>query len=255
MKYLVLSVLIFCSFFTKAQKRNIIKVNLASPISNIWSVQYELELTKHLSFNNTLFYRPKSSIPFATQVDQIAKSRGLGITGVDFTYIFIDKSRIGIKGYSPELRYYFGQKKNPWFAGIFAQFETFDMTVPASFPVRYQGFIAEVEIPVDFDIVTRSGGILIGKKINFNRFSLDVVIVGPHLGRANKVDAQMIEPLLAKLSTDEQAFLKEKVVERFRLDESYFNVGVGSENARINAKRNVPYLGIRGFGLNLGYRF
>ncbi|SOE23065.1 hypothetical protein SAMN06298216_3456 [Spirosomataceae bacterium TFI 002] len=228
---------------------------MLSPVSKIWSVQYELKINDRLSFNNTLFYRKQSSIPFADELDKVAKSRGLGITGVDFTYIFIDKSQIGIKGYSPELRYYFKSKKHPWFIGGFAQFEQFDMTVPASFLVRYDGSIANVELPVDFDISTTSGGILIGKKFVFNRVSLDVVLVGPHFGSAKKVDAQINEPLLNRLSDADQEFLRQGVIERFKLDESYFNVGVLGEQARINAKQKVPYFGIRGLGFNLGYSF
>lgn len=255
MKYCHLAFLLLFSIFVSAQDRNTVKFNLLSPASKIWTVQYEFQINERLSFNNTLFYRNKSSIPFSEQIDKLAKSRGLGITGVDFTYIFIDKAQIGIKGYSPELRYYFKSEKNPWFVGAFAQFESFDMTVPASFLVRYDDFFGNVELPVVFDISTVSGGLLIGKKFVFNRVTLDLVIVGPHIGKASKVDAQIDEPLLNRLSDDDQEFLRQGVIERFKLDENYYNVGVLGEQARINAKQKVPYFGIRGLGINLGYTF
>lgn len=255
MRYLIFSFSFFSSFFLFAQERHTARVNLLSPVSKIWSVQYEFKISERLAFNNTFFYRPQQAIPFASQIDQLAKKRGLGITGVDFQYIFIDKAQIGISGYSPELRYYFKSKKNPWFIGGFALFEQIDMEVPASFLVRYENFFGNVELPVNFDINTFSGGILVGKKFVFNRFSLDVVLIGPHIGTANKVNAEIDEPLLNRLSPSDQEFLRQGVIDRFKLDESYFNVGVSGEQAKVDTKQNVPYFGIRGFGLNLGYSF
>lgn len=255
MKYLKFFFFFLFSFVLAAQDRNTVKVNLLSPVSRIWSVQYEFQINERLSINNTFFYRSKSSIPFASQIDRLAKSRGLGITGVDFEYISIDKAQIGVRGLSPELRYYFKSKRNPWFIGAFAIYEEFDMEVPATFLVRYDDFFGNVELPINFDIATISGGILLGKKFEFNRFSLDVVILGPHFGKANKVNAEVDEPLLNRLSSSDQEFLRQAVIDRFKLDEDFFNVGVSGQQAKIDAKQRIPYFGIRGFGLNLGYTF
>jgi hypothetical protein len=49
--------------------------------------------------------------------------------------------------------------------------------------------------------------------------------------------------------------MRQGVIERFKLDESYFNVGVFGQEATVNAKQKVPYFGLRGLGINLGYSF
>ncbi len=236
--------------------KNAFKVSVSAAATKIYAVQHEYRFTDHLSFNHTLFYRPKSGIPFGTQLDKLAKSRGLGITGVDFKYIYVNEAKIGVKGYSPELRYYFGKKRSKAFLGGFAQFERYDTDLPAQLSVQYQSNIVEIKAPVNFDIRTFSGGILIGKQFWFgNKVSLDFVLFGPHFGKASKVYAKVQDSLLERLNSMDQDYLKNKVIERFRLSETYYDVSVAGDKAEIINKQRVPYLGIRGGGLNLGINF
>lgn len=246
-------------FFCWAQQvpKNSFKTNLTAAGTKIFSLQYERMLSANWSFNNTFFYRPKSSIPFGTQLDRLAKSRGLGVTGVDFQYIFVDLAEIGVKGYSPEIRYYFGNKKNRFFMGLFGQYEQFDATIPASLEARYQGQVVELnKVPIAFDIRTISGGLLIGKQFNFgNRVTLDFVLIGPHFGKGNTVYAKVEQSLLSRLDEADKAYLKNKIIDRFKLSPAYYEVTVGDEKAEISNIKKVPYAGIRGLGFNLGIRF
>lgn len=265
MKHLILGFVLFfaVSRNTFAQKkqfaydhRDALKVNLVSPLVSLYSAQYEKNLTRGVSFLLTGFYRPQKNIPFGTQLDNVAKNRGLGITGVDFQYIYVDKAQIGVKGISPELRFYLGKSKNRAFVSIFGQYEAYNMNVPASLLVNYRGQDNEVESPIDFVINTLSGGALIGKQFRFGeRFGVDIVLIGAHFGKANRVDATVNQGLLAMLSEDEKAVLKQRIVERFKLDETYYDTAVGSDKATVTAKRQVPYFGIRGAGVNLSYYF
>ena len=214
-------------------------------------------LTPNWSFNSTFFYRKKSQIPLGTQFDKLAKKHSLGLTGVDFEYIFVDLAQIGVKGYSPEIRRYFGYKDNRWFVGLFGQFEDFDANIPASLEARYDGQIYTLDkVPINFDIRTISGGLLVGKQFRFGeRLSLDLVIIGPHFGKARKVYAAVETSILSRLNEGDRLFLRDKIIERFRLSDEYFDVTVGDEKAEINAFKKVPYLGIRGVGLNVGFSF
>lgn len=236
--------------------KNNLKVNLVGASAGLYSLQYEHLFGKHLSFNNTFFYRNTQKIPFGKQIDSLAKQHGLGLTGVDFKYFLISEAKIGVMGYSPELRYYFGNKKNRFFIGGFGQYENYDMIVPAILLAKYKEQIFEITAPINFNLKAISGGILIGKQFNFGkRLVLDFVIIGPHFGRANNVHAYVSDDLLTKFSEEEKVFLKEKVIERFGLNQTYYDVNVGLEQAEIKTKKQVPFLGIRGLGLNLGYRF
>jgi hypothetical protein len=255
-KILFLLCVLPVTLFAQKDLKNSFKVNASGLATGIISVQYERVLSPNFTFNNTFFYRAQNPIPFGTQFDKLAKKYSLGITGVDFENIYVDLAKIGVKGYSPELRYYFGYKKNRIFLGLIGQFEDFDALIPASLEARYDGTVYNLDkVPVDFDIKTISGGILIGKQFNFGeRIALDFVIIGPHFGRANTVYAKVETSILSRLNEGDKLYLRDKIIERFRLSESYFDVTVGDEKAEINAFKNVPYLGIRALGLNLGIR-
>ena len=237
--------------------KNSFKVSLPGIYSKIYAAQYERVLTKNLSLNTTVFYRPETSIPFGQEIDKIAKRHGLGITGVNFENLAIDLSQIGVKGFSPELRYYFGQRKNRTFVAAFGQYEKFDAIIPASLQARYQNQVVELsKVPIDFDIRTISGGLMIGRQWRPAKWlAVDFVLIGPHLGKGQKVYAVVQNPLLSRLDESDKEYLREKIIERFQLNEDYYEVSVADDKAEINAYRKVPYLGIRGFGVNLGVYF
>ena len=238
-----------------AQYQNAIRFNATGAALNIWSVQYERQLTPQLAFNNTLFFRPKSDIPFGHFIDKMAKRHGVGLTGIKFEHIYMNEARIGVMGYSPELRYYFGKKKNRTFIGLFGMYEDFDMKVPAQVGVMKENRYFEVKLPINFTFNTLSGGILIGKQFTWNRVGLDVVFIGPHVGTAGKFYAFGQNSHLEGLTEDEKDFVKDRIRNRFGLKEKYFSMELTADAAEIKSIRPVPYLGIRGVGLNLSYRF
>ena len=185
MRFFIVFLVLLTTSSSFAQYKNSIKFNVAGPLSQLYSAQYERKIGNHFSFNNTFFYRQKSLIPLGVQVDTLAKRHGVGITGIKFQYIFMNEARLGVKGYSPELRYYIGKKKNRAFVSIIGQYEDFDMSVPASLAILYKGLVVDAKVPVNFTFNTLSGGLLVGKQFQFNRIGLDLVIIGPHFGTAN----------------------------------------------------------------------
>jgi hypothetical protein len=256
-KQIALSLLILVSMISFGQEnKNSLKVNMAGLPLGLFSLQYERVLSNHFSFNNTFFYRNITGIPFGTTIDSLAKKHGLGITGVDFKYFVINEAKIGMMGYSPELRYYFGSKKNRVFLGLIGQAESYKMIVPAILLAKYKEQLFEIKAPINFNIQAISAGFLIGKQFNFGkRIALDFVIFGPHFGKAANIDANVSDDFLSKFTADEKVFLKEKLIERFGLNLDYYDVQVNDQQASLKTKKQVPFLGIRGFGLNLGYRF
>ncbi|WP_341227441.1 DUF3575 domain-containing protein [uncultured Arcticibacterium sp.] len=254
-------IFLLCAFplFLSAQSdfKNSLKVNASGLVTGIISVNYERALTPNLSFANSFIYRPQKSIPFGEEFDKLAKKHGIGITGVDFEYIFVDLAQIGVKSLSPELKYYFGDKRNRFFISVFGQFENFEALVPASLEARYDGTVYTLDkVPINFDIKAISGGLMVGKQFKLGeRFVLDFILVGPHFGGAKSVYAKVETSILSRLDESDRAYLEDKIVDRFKLSDSYFDVTVGEERAEINAIKTVPYLGIRGFVFNLGVFF
>ncbi len=255
MRFFVFFIISTITFSGFSQQKNAIKFNIAGPLTQTYSLQYERMLTKKLSFNNTFFYRQKSLIPLGVQIDTLAKRHGVGLTGIKFKYIFMNEARVGVKGYAPELRYYIGKKKNRPFVALFGQYEDFDMAVPASLVIRYKGQFLDVKTPVNFTFNALSGGLLVGKQWKWNRMGADLVIIGPHFGKAKAFYAVAQTELLSKLSEDEKVYLKDKIIERFGLSGEYFALDIAGEKAEIKSVKPVPYLGVRGLGVNLSYSF
>jgi hypothetical protein len=258
MQKIVFCLILFVSSITvfgQEQPKNSIKFNVVGPLSQLYSLQYERALNDKWAFNNTFFYRQKSLIPFGVPIDTLAKRHGVGLTGIKFEYIFMNEARVGVMGYSPEIRKYFGENKNRWFVSAFGQFEKFDMTVPASLAIKYQGLFLDAKSPVDFTFRANSIGLLVGKQFRWSNFGVDFVIIGPHLGFANTFNATATNEVLGKLSEDEKTYLKDKIIERFGLSNNYFSLNITDEKAEIKSIRSIPYFSIRGAGLNLFYRF
>lgn len=237
------------------QYNNSVRFNVAGAALNIYSLQYERQLTSRWSFNNTFFLRPKSDIPFGGFIDNFATKHGVGLTGLKFEDIFMDEAQVGVKGYSPELRYYLGKKKNKPFIGLFGMYEDFDMKVPARIGVMKENRYFEVKLPINFTFRTFSGGILVGKQFTWNRVGLDLVFIGPHIGSAGKFYAFGQNDNLQGLTEDEKQFVKGSIRERFGLKDKYFSMEINDDAAEIRSIRPVPYLGIRGLGVNVSYRF
>jgi len=237
------------------QYKNSVRYNLTGTALNIYSLQYERQLTPRLAFNNTFFLRPKTDIQFGGFIDDLAKKHGVGLTGFKFEHIFMDEAKVGVKGYSPELRYYFGKKKNRSFIGLFGMYEYFDMKVPAELGVIKGEQYFEVKLPVNFTFSTLSGGILIGKQFVWDRIGLDVVLIGPHIGTADKFYAFGQSSNLQGLNEEEKWYVKAKSRERFGLRDKYFNMELIEDRAEIKSIKPVPYFGIRAVGVNLSYRF
>lgn len=247
----LLFLLVFFSFSATAQYKNSVRTNLTTLPVSLYSLQYEHAFGNHIALNNTFFYRPKLQIPFGEPLDKLAKTHGVGLTGIRFDYIFMNKAHVGVKGYSPELKFYLTKSAHRPFISLFGMYEHFDMRVPALINVRN----LDVEVPINFTFQTLSGGILIGYQFRWDRIGLDFVLIGPHIGRADNFYAQGKNSAIQGLSEREKIRLKAGIKERFGLSEKYFDLKITDNSAEIVSIRQVPYFGLRGLGLNLSFMF
>lgn len=243
--------LIFFSFSATAQYNNSVRTNLTTLPVNLYSLQYEHAFSNYFALNNTVFYRPKLQIPFGETIDNLAKNHGVGLTGIRFDYIFMNKAHVGVKGYSPEFKFYLSKNNHRPFISLFGMYEHFDMRVPALINVKN----LEVEIPINFTFKTLSGGLLIGYQFRWNRVGLDFVLIGPHVGKAEDFYAQGKNSNIQGLTESEKRRLKAGIKDRFGLSEKYFDLTITDKSAEIISIRQVPYFGVRGLGLNLSLMF
>lgn len=254
--FVLLCLVVFKANSQQANYRNKVKLNITAATIKMLGLQYERKLNNHFSVTANVFIRPQSLIPFGVTIDSLAKQNGVGLTGIKFEYIEMNKAQVGVKGFSPEIKYYFGKSKHKNFIGIFAQSESFKVKVPASLSVRYTGRIAEITTPISFSFNTFTGGISIGKSFELSdRLALDVVFIGPHIGKALNFNATVKSETLGKLDTDDRLYLKDKIIERFGLYDKYFAVDVNADGAFIKSIKPVPYISTRALGINLAYKF
>jgi hypothetical protein len=255
MKKFIFLLLISASIFAqKKGPQNTVKLNVSGLGIKMLGVSFERKINKSLSFNQNVFFRPKVLIPFGNIIDKVAKNQGVGLTGIKFEYIFLDQAKVGFGGYSPELRWYLGKKKKT-VLGVFAQYEKFAAKVPASLPVRTSGYILEVTTPINFNFQTISGGISIGRKFSWDKISAEFIIIAPHPGIATGFDVNLQNESFAKFTADDKQFIKEKLQERFGVADKYFQTDITNQGAFIKSIKPVPYFGIKGLIVNLGYSF
>jgi hypothetical protein len=254
MKKFIFLLLLSPSIFAQKGPKNTIKLNVSGLGIKMLGLGFEHKINKTLSFNQSVFFRPKVLIPFGTIVDKVAKNQGVGLTGIKFQYIFLDQAKVGFWGYAPELRWYIGHKKKT-ILGVFAQYENFNSKVPASLPVQKSGLILEVITPINFKFNTFSGGISIGRRFNWDRINLEVIAIAPHPGIATGFDVNLINSEFVRFTADDKQFIKEKLQERFGVTDRYFNTVVDNQGAFIKSIKPVPYFGLKGLIVNLGYSF
>ncbi|MFN3850721.1 MAG: DUF3575 domain-containing protein [Spirosomataceae bacterium] len=241
--------------FLQAQS-SILKLNLSSLAIKSYTAQYEKVIGKRISFALGGGYRPMSLVPFPTETANLT-------TFVDnrIDYISLDNTRpkeSKVKGYhiTPEIRFYFGQKEAPYgfYLSAFARYYHVNAIIPVEMELEYQGFPVLLKLPVDTKVNATSIGLMIGKQFKLTkRLTFDWYIAGPHIGKFNLHGESQQD--LSNFDDDFQNRLRRKVVDSFKIDEKTFGVVVDDNGIKMDALRKLPFVNLRAFGFNLGYRF
>ena len=216
-------------------KPNNIKVNLGSLLVKNFSFQYERWLGKKTSIAIGLRFQPFGKIPFQSWLKE----------QVNDPDIEIGNTRIGNFALTPEFRYYFGKEA---FRGLYiapyARYASYKMEAP----VRYTGSGQDRTAFFRGDIYSFSAGFLLGSQYKLGEhLMLDWYIIGAHAGGS---DGQL--KFEAVLSPAEQANL------RSTLDESdipFFQISHFIDGNGGTVSTRGWWAGIRGFTVNLGWRF
>ncbi len=219
------------------KSQNILKSNLSSLIFNNYNISYERHIHNKFSAMISYRYMPKSSVPFEKQVKDI-------IANTD-----IDASRLQVGGYAitPELRFYAHKNMVGFYIAPYVRITSLDVTIP----VKY--VVGGTTKDADFTgkINSFSGGILLGTQHQiFKKLVLDIWIIGGHFGNSSgDLSATLSPGLTAKEQTDFQKVLN-------KIDASPFTVK-GTVTSATSAYLNTdgPWLGLRGAGFTLGFRF
>lgn len=244
--FAVTVMLLFCSSFLMAQNavapepktaNNLLKLNLSALVFKNISLQYERKLSKKSTLGLNIKYMPKSTIPFKSSVE----------AAIDDASVRVDLLKIGNTGFTAEYRFYVG-KKGAFYGFYLAPFVSYN-DYKTDMPLNYMN---DTKTGVFVGSVSSfTGGLQLGAQWNLGKgIYLDWWILGPNYGTA-KGDLNFI----GSLNTIEQLSLQQEletlknsvplnVIKSYRVD---------GNGASIHAEG--PWAGLRGLGINIGYRF
>lgn len=224
-------------------KKNNFKISLTSLLFGNFQLQYERSLTKRIGVVVGYSFIPKGAIPFRTQLNDLTADNA------DTQGIF-EKSELGYKAFTPEVRFYLGKGYGKGFyIAPFYRNVRYDITnVNFTFSSDVAG-VTEQNLSMGGKLSANSFGLQLGAQFNLGKhLILDWWIVGPHYG-TSKGDFVGITD--RNLTTFEQQELK-KELDNIELPLSDIKTEVNARGAKINV--SGPWGGVRS-GISLGYRF
>lgn len=243
-KWLVL--LLCIPFVSEAQVpvlsgKNIVKLNLSSLVAKNFHLTYERKLTGRISASLGFRTMAKGSLPFKSTFESL-------VDGTDFNF---NKFEMGNTAFTPEIRFYLGKGNlRGFYVAPYLRFASFDITAPIKYTYNSGSGNVTDEAPVAGKIKSTSGGIMFGTQHRiFKVLTLDIWIIGGHYGSSNG-DLRVTKAFNTQQERDAvKAELDGIDAKPFK----FKNAVVTSTGASIQA--DGPWAGIRGAGINIGFRF
>ena len=243
--------------FSQEPRPGVLKLNLSALTLGTYSLQYEKVLGNRISFALGAGYRPVKRIPFANTVEKYIDAADSRIDYISLANVKKSESTIGTFNLTPEFRFYLGKNKSApigTYIAVFGRYNSYFGKAPVFVDMEYRGAMARLVLPVDTQIKTYSGGLMLGKQFRLgNHFTFDWFIIGGHYGKVT-VHGESKQDLEGY---DEQFIkdLKAKIIDTFKINEQYLALEVDKQGVRIDNARNLKLLNLRGFGFNIGYKF
>jgi len=242
-KFLFGLLLLPCITQAQLGGNNVVKLNLSSLAFNNYNLTYERSIGKHFSASLGLRYMPKGNLPFQSTVENIIGSEN------DINYGAFQAGNFAI---TPEFRWYVHKKMRGFYVAPYLRYASFDMTIPVQYTATQFGVTQTEDANFNGKINSFSGGLMIGVQYPiFKKLVLDIWIVGGHYGHAtgNNLQANFNPALNAQ----EQQSLQQSIND---IDISPFKVtGKVTSSTTATLDGSGPWAGVRGLGINLGFKF
>lgn len=227
---------------------NFIKLNATSLFWGNIALQYERVLTTHFSAALSYRWMPQRKLPMRnTLLNLLDKHGDLGDQAENVKNA-LRSATINAHVFTPEIRFYPGNRNKGFYLGVFGRTEHYNVRVPSiNFEVDKEPMTAALDVRYN----AIGAGLQLGIQFQLSKsIYLDWWIFGPyitHSGLRMKAYNYHIDPEDFKEFEDQ---LKDIVI-----DNKYFtaNINVGASASTAKATGNLA--GIRGMGLCFAYRF
>ena len=221
----------------KQDGENMAKINISAFILKGFGVQYERKIGQRTTLALGYSAIPTSTVAFKSFYDK----------QIDNARVNIEDFKIGTSIFTPELKYYFGNKGafHGFYLSTYVRISHYNIEGP----VKYNSS-TNVERTAIFSgsINSISGGLLLGSNFKIGKkLYLDWWIIGGSLGKASgNVSAN------TPLNQDEQNGLKD-ALNNTDIPLTSIQSEVNANGATVTSKGSV--VGLRGLGINFGIRF
>lgn len=226
-------------------KKNCVKLNLTSLVYKNFGVQYERTLTPKIAVACQLRLMPKGTPMFYNSLETAIQDDPNASAGT------INGLTVGSFAITPEFRFYPKHVMRGFYLAPYFRFRSINMGTGYTF--KDDNNVTRT-MTLDGKMTTFGGGLMIGSHFNIGKsFSLDWFILGLHYTSSNGSFDGAISG--SGMSAADQLKLRNDL--QSTLDDSQFFkknvVSVTSNAASVSTKFGM--VGLRGFGLNFGYRF
>lgn len=222
--------------------RNIFKINLPALALRNYSFQYELVVSKRISFAFSYRTMPNGPLPLQSTLLSLTGSNDPNTTDA------IKNIQTGNTAITPEIRFYISKKgygRGFYFAPFYRN-ATYDAS---QINVDFTSGTGTKTIPIEGSVKTQTYGLLLGTQWSLAKWlSLDWWIIGPQFGNAK---GTLTGTSSTPLSPQEQSAFSTEL-NKIEIPYATKTVTVTANNAKMDI--DGPWAGIRA-GLALGIKF
>jgi hypothetical protein len=229
--------------------KNIIKTNLSSIALANYGLTYERMLTRKISASIGYRFMPSTNVtqtPLGETVMDIVAEEGDDISQQ------LDKLKMSGNAVTLEFRVYTGRRPGAkgFYAGVYGRYATFKYDYPYDFENPDGG---NTLVPLKGNSKGIGGGIILGGQFMIaKRVVVDLFIIGGHYGRMTGKAEGLTD--LSDLDEADRAELKDDIEGLVDLGDKHgIKAEVRDDGVRADIK--LPFLGVRGLGLTVGFAF
>jgi Protein of unknown function (DUF3575) len=217
--------------------KNMGKINLSAFALKGFSLQYERQVASRMTVALGYSKIPTSNIPFKSYIERQINNPDVKVG--DF--------HLGTSIFTPEIRYYFGKDGafHGFYIAPYARIGSYNIDGP----IEYTSSTNTPRTAVfDGKLNTITGGLMIGSSFSLSsKLYLDWWIIGASIGGANG-DLTAMTPL----SKSEQSSLQDNLN---NLNVPFTKVASHVNERGATVTTTGSMVGLRGLGINLGFRF
>ncbi len=222
------------------EKKNCVKINLLSLAYKNIGIQYERALAPKIAVACQVRFMPKGSLPFSNSLDAAAGDS-----------IDISAVKVGSFAITPEFRFYPKHVLRGFYLAPYLRYRNVSLEAPVTYTDDQN---KSQTLTLDGKFSTFGGGLMIGSHFNIGKsFSLDWFILGAHFTSTKMSLSGKVSGV--NLSQSEQNDLRNELNSALADNQLIKNYAVSVNSAGADLTGKFSFVGLRGFGLNFGYRF